>query len=113
MYDEARESYTASAYTGAVMICRKILMNIAVDKGAAAGESFLQYIEYLDQAGYLPPDGMGWVDYVRKRGNEANHEIQLMENEDAKTLIAFVEMLLRFIYQFPNMVPQASGVKSP
>ncbi len=88
-------------------------MNIAVDKGAAAGESFLQYIEYLDQEGYLPPDGKEWVDYIRKRGNEANHEIHLMNAEDAQALIDFVEMLLKFIYQFPNMVPQASGVKSP
>ncbi len=82
-------------------------------KGLRPERAFSNYIEYLDQKGYLPPDGKGWIDYVRKRGNEANHEIQLMENEDAKTLIAFVEMLLRFIYQFPNMVPQASGTHSP
>ena len=52
-------------------------------------------------------------DYIRTRANEANHEIQLMNAEDAQALITFVEMLLKFIYQFPNMVPQASGVKSP
>ena len=80
-------------------------MNIAVDKGAAAGESFLQYIEYLDQEGYLPPDGKEWVDYIRKRGNEANHEIHLMNAEDAHALIDFVEMLLKFIYQFSEYGP--------
>ena len=92
------------------MICRKILMNIAVDKGAKSGKGFYDYVEYLDQKNFIPPDGKEWVDYIRKRGNEANHEIQLMEAEDAQALIYFVEMLLRFIYQFPNMVPQASSV---
>ena len=28
-----------------------------------------------------------------------------MTEKDAKELITFVEMLLRFIYEFPNMVP--------
>ena len=95
------------------MVCRKILMNIAVDKGAQPGESFLHYVGHLGQEGYLPPGGKKWVDYVRTRANEANHEIQLMKDEDALALITFVEMLLRFIYQFPKMVPQASGVKAP
>ena len=92
------------------MICRKILMNIAVNKGSTHGKNFLEYVEFLDQEGYLPPGGKGWVDYVRKRGNEANHEIQLMKAEDAQGLINFVELLLKFIYQFPKMVPKASNV---
>jgi len=28
-----------------------------------------------------------------------------MTKQDAEALIIFVEMLLRFIYEFPNMVP--------
>ena len=45
------------------------------------------------------------VDHIRKKGNEANHEIVLMEKEDAEDLLVFSEMLLKFIYEFPKRVP--------
>lgn len=109
LYDEARLSAGAGAHTASVMACRKMLMNIAVDKGAAEGLNFFQYVQYLADNNYVPPDGRGWVDYIRRRGNEANHEIQLMELEDAEALIRFVEMLLRFIYEFPELVPSVEA----
>ena len=105
LFGEARLSSSAGAYTAAVMVCRKMLMNIAVDKGAKAGLSFLDCVQYLADNGFVPPNGKGWVDYIRTRGNEATHEIHLMKQEDAIALIRFVEMLLRFIYEFPQLVP--------
>ena len=80
-------------------------MHLAVEKGAPTGKSFLEYVEYLAQKGYVPPDGKGWVDHIRKKGNEANHEIKIMSEADAKDLIAFSEMLLKFVYEFPAKVP--------
>jgi hypothetical protein len=58
--------------------------------------------------GYVPPDGKGWVDHIRKKGNEATHEIALMTAADAEELISFVEMLLKFVYEFPARVPAAT-----
>jgi hypothetical protein len=80
-------------------------MHIAVEQGAKVGESFLTYVEFLASSGYVPPNGKGWVDHIRQKGNEANHEIKLMTVEDATELISFSEMLLKFIYEFPNRVP--------
>jgi hypothetical protein len=108
LYGEARRSYSANAYTAAVLACRKILMNIAVAKGAKAGDPFIVYVEYLANSGYVPPDGKGWVDHIRKKGNEATHEIALMTAADAEELISFVEMLLKFVYEFPARVPAAT-----
>lgn len=105
LYNEARSSAAATAYTAAVLACRKMLMNIAVEEGAKAGRSFVEYVGYLAKQGYVPPNGKVWVDYIRKRGNEANHEIELMEEQDAIALITLVGMLLRFIYEFPMLVP--------
>ncbi len=56
--------------------------------------------------GYVPPNGRGWVDHIRKKGNEANHEIRLMTKIDAEELVSFAEMLLKFIYEFPERVPK-------
>jgi hypothetical protein len=105
LYDEARNAFSVGAYTAAVLTCRKILMNIAVAQGAKEGESFLSYVEHLADAGYVPPHGKGWVDHIRRKGNEANHEIRVMSREDAEELISFLEMLLKFIYEFPARVP--------
>lgn len=40
-YDEARNCTGARAYTAAVLSCRKLLMHIAVSKGAEEGKSFI------------------------------------------------------------------------
>jgi hypothetical protein len=109
LYEEARASAAAGAYTSTVLTCRKILMHIAVEEGAQAGKNFVTYVEYLANSGYIPPNGKIWVDYIRTRSNEANHEIVLMEESDAIALVTFVEMLLRFIYEFPNSVPPAEA----
>lgn len=106
LYREARNCVAASAYTGAVLLSRKILMNLAVAQGATAGQSFLDYVQYLADKGYVPPQGKGWVDHIRKKGNEATHEIRAMSKADSEELILFVEMLLKFIYEFPSKIPK-------
>lgn len=105
LYEEARRSSSQNCFTGAVLLCRKMLMNIAVQQGAAEGLKFIEYVTYLSEKGFVPPNGKHWVDHIRKKGNEATHEIAVMAEQDARDLISFVEMLLRFIYEFPSMVP--------
>lgn len=105
LFAEARTASAAGAYTAAILTCRKILMHIAVDKGAAENKNFLEYVTYLISKGYAPPNSQDWVDYIRTRSNEANHEITLMTTEDATALVTFIEMLLRFIFELPKSVP--------
>jgi hypothetical protein len=108
LYDEARKCTSAGAYTAAVLACRKLLMHIAVDKGAEQGRSFMEYVEFLSSKGYITPDAKGWVDAIRIKGNEANHEIKMMSPNDARDLLTLVEMLLKIIYEFPGRVPKAA-----
>jgi len=108
LYDEARKCTSSSAYTAAVMVCRKILMHLAVEQDAEKDKSFAYYVTYLSDKGFVPPHGKHWVDHIRKKSNEANHEIVLMSRDDAKDIIIFIEMLLKFIYEFPSMVPRES-----
>jgi hypothetical protein len=109
LYDEARRCSAAGAYTAAVLLARKLLMNLAVGLEAKPGQPFIVYVEYLATKGYVPPNGKTWVDHIRKKGNEATHEIVLMGQSDAEDLIAFSEMLLKFIYEFPNKVPKPAS----
>lgn len=104
LYEEARKCAAHQNYTASVLCCRKLLMNVAVQKGAAEGQSFSSYVEYLGNLGFLPPDGKQWVDLIRQKGNEAAHQIAQMSKDDSDNLLSFVYMLLVFIYEFPGTV---------
>jgi|GEM_PF-199320 len=101
LYEEARQCMKASAYTAAVLSSRKLLMHIAVSKGASADQTFAAYVKYLIEQHYVPPGSEQWVDHIRKKGNEANHEIRIMSKEEAEILITFSGMLLKLLYEFP------------
>jgi hypothetical protein len=100
LYNEARKCTSIGAHTSAVLTCRKILMHVAVEKGALKGKSFIDYVDYLANNNYIPPDGREWVDHIRSKSNEANHEILIMDLKDSDDLISFTEMLLRLVYEF-------------
>jgi hypothetical protein len=105
LYGEARTCAAAGAHTASVMLLRKLLMHVAVEKGAAAGLSFVKYVEYLESKSYIPPDGKAWVDEIRQRGNEANHDIVIFDTHDSELMLGFAEMLLSIIYDYPNRLP--------
>jgi hypothetical protein len=54
LYLEARRCIAAGAHTASVLVCRKLLMHIAVEKGAKAGGTFLAYVDFLAEKGYVP-----------------------------------------------------------
>ena len=91
------------------MLCRKILMNVSVEKGAKEGLRFAQYVEWLVEQAYVPKGSEGWVTYVKDRGNEANHEIVPMTEADAIGVLRFTEQLLRNMFELPNLIPPESN----
>ena len=109
LYDEARNCMKVTAYTAAVMCCRKLLMNLAVAEGASKNKGFKEYVTYLSEQGHIPPRTEAWVDHIRNKGNEANHEIEIMERAEAERLIKFSEMLLRIMYEYPAEVDRPTA----
>lgn len=109
LYLEARSCTSTASYTASVMCSRKLLMHIAVAKGAQENKSFAYYVDYLADNNFVPPTAKEWVSHIKDKGNEANHEIKLMNKEDAEELISFSEMLLKLIFEFPARIkPQTS-----
>ena len=104
LYQEARRATSSNCYTAAVLCCRKLLMHISVSKGAEVGKSFAFYVQYLSDNHFVPPGAQIWVDHIREKGNEANHEIIIMNPDEAKEILDFYEMLLKIIYEFPANV---------
>jgi len=108
LYSEARKSFSGGNYTASVLCSRKILMHLAVLKGDKEGKPFIQYVEYLSEKNFIPPDSKGWVDIIRQMGNEANHEIKIMSEQEGKDTLILVEMLLKIIFEFPSRVNSGS-----
>jgi hypothetical protein len=101
VYLEARQAMSVGAYTAAVLALRKLLMHIAVGCGANQGDTFVAYVTYLQTNHFVPPGANVWVDRIRQRGNEANHQIVLMRKAQAEELLTFIQMLLKLVYEYP------------
>lgn len=104
LYNEARDCTAAGAFTACLLCCRKVLMHLAVSRGAKENLSFAAYVDFLANSGFVPPDGKEWVDHIRSVGNDANHEIMIAPKDLAEEVLSFVEMLLKFVYEFPHRV---------
>ena len=101
LFEEARSCASVNAFTATAMACRKILMNLAIAKGAKENLKFVQYVQFLSNNNFIPPDGKDWVAHIKDKGNEANHKIEIVSKEDGEELLYFAEMLLTFIYAVP------------
>jgi hypothetical protein len=102
-YDEARECMSINAFTAAELISRKILMHVAVEKGASEGDSFANYITFLEKAGFVTPPMKGWVSEIQKNGNKSTHKLASPSKERAESTVMFTAELLRLIYEMEHM----------
>jgi len=52
-YDEARNCMSVKAYSACTLICRKILMHAAVDKGDEEGKMYSEQVNWLQAVYYM------------------------------------------------------------
>jgi hypothetical protein len=102
-YQEARMCLTVNGFTACELICRKILMHIATEKGAQHGDSFGNYLTYLSNKGYVTPPMVGWVELIRKHGNQSTHELPSPDKVRAESTLMFTAELLRLIYEMDHL----------
>lgn len=105
-YAEARRTASAGAFTSCELMCRKILMHVAVDKGADTNKNFAHYVGYLEEHGFITPPMKPWVEIIRQRGNEATHEIPASTEDKALGSLAFTTQLLRLVYEMEHRASQ-------
>ena len=98
LYDEARTSFGVLAYTGCEMLCRKILMNAAVNKGAKQNMKFVQYVDYLNSNYCVTQSLKDMAKTIKNNGNEATHEINPPDQERAEYTLKFTRRILDTIY---------------
>ncbi|MCY7675723.1 DUF4145 domain-containing protein [Bacillus safensis] len=104
LYKEVCDSFSVHAYTGASILARKMIMNIAIEKEAAEDLNFAGYVEYLVENGVVPNSAEKWLNAVRKNGNEAAHKTRKSSKEETEKIINFLVILLRSVYEFEGEI---------
>ncbi len=102
-YEEARTCFSVNAFTACELVCRKILMHVAVDKGAKEDEAFSYYLTLLGEQGYITPPMTKWVALIKKHGGKATHLIEAPDRKRAESTLMFTAELLRLIYEMEHM----------
>lgn len=108
-YEEVRECMSVAAYRACELLCRNLLMYVAVDHGADEGESFVNYIDYLAEQGFVTPPMEDWVDQIRKIGNKRAHELDPPDKSRAESTVMFTAELLRLIYEMESLGERYAG----
>lgn len=98
-YIEARVCISANAFTACEVMCRKILMHIAVEKGANEGDTFASYLTFLENQGYITPPMKKWVGLIRQHENEATHRLASPDRTRVESTLVFTAELLRLVYE--------------
>lgn len=111
-YQEARGCFSINAFTSCELMCRKILMHIAVEKGANTKLSFAKYINHLETEGYITPPIKTWADKIRSNANESTHELIFPDKARAENTFQFTMMLLRIIYEMEHKANELNPSES-
>ena len=104
IYNEVRTAIGAGCYTSAVILARTATMHVAVEQNAEENKSFVYYVNYLVDEGYVPPNAKDWIDKIRVMANDCVHHLEIWGKEDAETIGNFLRYLLVFVYELPASV---------
>lgn len=105
-WQEARSAFSVNAFTCAEIMCRKILMHVAVDAAKSApNKKFIEYLDDLDRAGFIASGLRPAVARIKDRGNVAAHDLPASTDADAVLTLRITEHLLQSIYELPGLMP--------
>lgn len=108
-YKEASKCYRAQAYEACVIMCRKGIEAICMDKGELKGNLAnkllgLKNKQILDETLY------SWANELRLIGNDGAHSHdQIVTQQDAKDSIDFFDALITYLYHLVNQYNQLTS----
>lgn len=108
-YQEARKCFSISAFTACELLCRKIIMHVGVNKGAQEGQTFVSYLDHLENKGYITPTIRDWTDLIRQFGNQSTHKLASPDEKRTETTLMFTMELLRIIYEMEHIAAKFKG----
>jgi len=85
------------------MLCRKILMVCAVDKGDTDGQSFAHYVDYLSSTILTYPAAKASLDGMKRIANDANHKVSFATEAEGRKAMQTAKYLLDAVYALPTV----------
>jgi hypothetical protein len=102
---EGENAYRRHSWNAAVAMYRSALdIGTKALDGVPVGQTFYRRLEWLHDNNRITPEIRSWGDHVRIEGNEALHDPEDFQEEDAKPLRLFTEMFLRYVFELPGEV---------
>ena len=98
---EVRENWDAC---GAV--CRKVVDVVTVNLGALRSKKLVDRIDDLEVTRTLTPALKEWAHVIRLDGNDATHDPDPFEQDEAHQIRSFTEIFLRYVYELPGMLSE-------
>jgi Domain of unknown function (DUF4145) len=109
-WDEAGIAFSVGAFTAAEMMCRKLLMHVAVDQaGSQPGKSFVEYVDELEKGGLIITGLRPVIDQVKNRGNTANHTLPPSDEAVSKMTLKITQHLLQGVYELRSLAPKETS----
>ncbi len=83
------------------------------DKFPDLSGTLFERIQKAAEHNALTPDLAEWAHEIRIEGNQAAHEDQPYQREDAERLEAFTDMVFRYLFTLPGMLQERKQQLSP
>lgn len=101
---EGENAYARHSWNAAVAMYRSALDIASKGMDGVPRGTFYQRLQWLHENHRITPEIRSWADHVRVEGNEALHDPDDFEEEDARPLRLFTEMFLRYVFELPGEV---------
>lgn len=115
LYEEARSCVSVGAYNAAAMVCRKIILHVAVEHGLPNPDygAFKKAVEHIFDNHLMPAPARVWIDVLKDIGNDASHKIELVDSQVAELAIQFCQQMLENVFQNVNLALQYQTANNP
>ena len=105
-YEQAMENLPRN-WDAAGAMFRKVLDTGLKAKWPDVKGGLANRIRKVADSGGLTPDMRAWADHIRLEGNDATHDEDPFEENQAAALATFTELFLMYAFQLPGMIGQA------
>lgn len=95
-----------------VMGCRMVLESVLKDLKGEGDDNFKR-IDDLAKRGIITGSLKDWAHEIRKRGNDAAHDLNAGTPEEAAELVNFIKLLLHVCYELPEAIRDKRSARPP
>ncbi len=112
-FKQGRDSNMSGNWDAAGAMFRKALEAALTDKFPDLSGTLHSRIQKATEQHALTPDLAEWSHEIRNEGNKAVHDEGPYQEEEARRLEAFTDMVFQYLFSLPGMLKQKKQQPSP